>query len=92
MLVGQRPQLLLERREQRYLHDPQELIQLAGNGKLHAEGNPSTLELVLVNPILKMGIPALNDPTALILQVAPLMTIKLVSEFRCASEIQQRVI
>jgi hypothetical protein len=46
MLVGQRAQLLLERREQNALHDPLELIQEAGNGKLHKVGTPYTLELV----------------------------------------------
>src|ERR1017187_6888594 len=48
MLVRQRTQLLIERRKQNALHDPLELIQYPGNGKLHRVGTPSTLDLVLV--------------------------------------------
>ena len=48
VLVGQWAQLLLERREQNALHDALELIQEAGNDKLHRVGTPSTLELVVI--------------------------------------------
>ena len=48
MLVGQRTQLLIERREQYALHDAMKLIQDAGNGKLHTVGTPFTLELVAI--------------------------------------------
>ena len=38
LLVGQRPQLLLKSREQNALQDALELIQEAGNDKLHTVG------------------------------------------------------
>ena len=46
MLVGQRTQLLLQRREQYALQDAMKLIQDTGNGKLHTVETPFTLELV----------------------------------------------
>ena len=46
MLVRQRAQLLIERREQYALQDAMKLIQKTGNGKLHTVETPFTLELV----------------------------------------------
>ena len=48
MLVRQRTQLLIERREQYALQDAMKLIQDARNGKPHTVGTPFTLELVFV--------------------------------------------
>ncbi len=48
VLVGQRTQLLIERREQYALQDAMKLIQDAGNGKPHTVGTPFTLELVAI--------------------------------------------
>jgi hypothetical protein len=58
VLVRQRTQLLLQRREQYALHDAMELIQKTGNGKLHTVGTPFTLELV-AKTLFKVGYPHL---------------------------------
>jgi hypothetical protein len=39
------------------LHDSLELIQEAGNDKLHRVGSPSTLELALIRPYSKVSYP-----------------------------------
>ena len=53
VLVGQRTQLLFERREQYALQDAMELIQEAGNGTLHGGGDAFHFGVGLRNPILK---------------------------------------
>jgi hypothetical protein len=64
MLVRPWTQLLLESREQNALHDPLELIQETGNGKLHTVGMPS-FGVGRDNPILKSAIPASKSPYCL---------------------------